>query len=229
MLASRLIKASGSSGLDLGEWPWAMQLTGQGTRTILKVPYTAFNLGTGAYTIESFINPSSLHSYDLFYGQWGGPSTLNISNLGGNVSIQCANGGSIVGPGVALITLNQFNHVAYVYDGASYFVYINGVRHNMTASNNPSLSPSSSQPVGVGGVWPQTGYGMRGRMKAVRVTSTARYTGSSITVPTSYLTGSNDPLWGSVTLLLPLQNSYVDISSYAHPIVNSGTTFTFGP
>ena len=229
MLASRLIKASGSSEL-VDTWPWAMQLVGQGTRTVLKVPYTAFNLGTGAYTIESFINPSSLHSYDLFYGQWGGPSTLNISNLGGNVSIQTSNSGSIVGPSVSNIIVNQFNHVAYVYDGTSYAVYINGIRHSMTAnSNSISLSPSSTQPVGVGSVWNQVGYGMRGRMKAVRVTAAARYTGGSITVPTLYLTGSNDPLWSSVNLLLPLQNSYVDISANAHSIVNSGTTFTFGP
>jgi hypothetical protein len=95
----------------------------------------------------------------------------------------------------------------------------------MTGTNT-TINANTSLNTGVGQVIDQVGYGLNGYINGLRVTvGVARYTGSSMTVPSAtFATGTaNDPYWNSVSLYMPLNSNFNDISNNAYNITNVGS------
>lgn len=79
-------------------------------------------------------------------------------------------------------TTNQWNHMALVHSGTSYMGYLNGTRF-LNVSSSLVIPATIFQKVNIGS-WTGAQW-MYGYIDEFRVSSTARYTGSSFTVPSS--------------------------------------------
>ncbi|MBC7643037.1 MAG: LamG domain-containing protein, partial [Flavobacterium sp.] len=101
------------------------------------------NLGTGSFTLESWINPSNLTGvksiirkdgdYCLYVDNGVLKSERFATGSGGNFTI--ASGAA------TLITLNSWQHISVVWTGATCVIYING---NLVSSTFTSASSSST-------------------------------------------------------------------------------------
>ena len=106
----------------------------------------------------------------------------------------------INGPNVLVsdttIGLNEWHHVAYVYDGTQEGLYVDGSRvasrawsNGYNGSHNISNSPNSVNYVGATYRW-DSGYisgAFIGLLDTVRISTIARYSGDSFTAPTGDL------------------------------------------
>lgn len=194
----------------------------------------AFKFGSGAFTIELWVYPTSLPALSILLSKWNAGATpgtnqwiltlssaqptFNFSTDGSNAAA------SVTGPNV---TLNQWNHIAVVRNGNSFTVYTNGVAGTST-TNSGTLFASESEVLGISyrrnnG---STVEWYSGYMSNIRIVKgTAVYT-TNFTPPTSSLTAIAN------TSLLTCQNTYlVDNGPIQFTITNVGDTHSrhFGP
>jgi len=110
---------------------------------------------------------------------------------------------------------NTWNYIAAVKTGTTYYLYINGTRN--TSSTGTAASTGQIINIGArngGSTAPITGY-----LSNFRVSNTARYTGTTMTVPTAPTSSDAN------TVLLTCQsNRFIDTSSNAFTITRNGDT-----
>ena len=111
------------------------------------------------------------------------------------------------------IQTNAWNYIAAVKTGTTYYLYINGTRN--TSSTGTAASTGQIINIGArngGSVAPITGY-----LSNFRVSNTARYTGTTMTVPTAPTSSDAN------TVLLTCQsNRFIDNSSNAFTVTKAG-------
>ena len=194
--------------------------------TGLDVPGSVFTFGsTTDFTIEFWVYLNTRTGYSTICGQWLSPNTFNImlNHLGtsGTIGIQYTDDqGNTAQADSGLpnttIPLTTWTHVAFSRSGTTCKVFINGV--GTALSSNPSIQPTTTNPVSVGNVASQYGFGVDGYIDDFRVTKgVCRYvnnftpptsahplsTGLNIVVPYEF---SSDPGANDVTYTLDLSD-----------------------
>ena len=209
-----------------------------GSGDYLSVPANAANnYGTGDFTIEYWLYPTSHPSFVYLISQSSStdyaPVLVGLSS--GRPSLAVSSTGSTwtINTFVATaLTLNTWSHVATVRSGNKWSVYVNGVENVLAAST--AVTPyTSSDPLGIGSeVTGPINYPYVGYLSNVRIVKgTAVYT-SAFTPPTTPLTAV------SGTSLLTLQtnqpnnnNAFLDSSTNNFLVTRNNTTTqgTFSP
>jgi hypothetical protein len=208
-----------------------------GTNAYLNISATTTaNFGTSTnFTIEAWVYPTSLNSNvftvvsTTLNQSVGVPANFNI-NANGTVQMS---GGTATSSSV---TLNAWNHVAYVRNGTgsnNAVIYINGVA-GLTVTDSSNYSNTDGFQVGIRtSSGPVQYFGGSGYISNVRIVrGVAVYTGN-FTPPTSPLTatqssGTNiSAITTGQTILLTCQNNgFLDNGSSNFAVTNNNTTIS---
>lgn len=101
-----------------------------GAGDYLSVPAsTGTNFGTGNFTVEMWINPSSLSSYNMLYSVSSGSGYLCLI-WGATTSVfglNAYNGVELLNSSTSTTPINQWTHIAFVRSSGTLYFYINGV------------------------------------------------------------------------------------------------------
>jgi hypothetical protein len=146
---------------------------------------TAFAFGTGSWTVEAWVYVTSLSSEILLFDTRSSVSTAGVGcRIGTDGTLSYS--GSANNPLTSTaIKTNEWNHIAWSYDGTTLSGYINGVRGG-TAT--PSFNISQNNGI-VGRVGFTAASYMSGYISSLRVVKgSAVYSGTSFSVPTAPLT-----------------------------------------
>ena len=180
-----------------------------------------FNLGTGQFTFEAFINTQITTQQTVMIAS--GATDFNIYINGGKLYMYF---GSNIINGVGTINVNQWHHIVVQRDSSDYLTaYIDGTRVYYTTQ---TTDYTANNMITIGEHTNGTN-DFNGYISNVRfVASTAVYSGASITVPTTPLTAITN------TKLLTCQsNRFVDNSTSSHaltiggdPAISTNTPFT---
>jgi hypothetical protein len=172
---------------------------------------TSFGLSVGDFTVEAFVN--RLGDASVAHILCDQPNGFVLYSNGATVVFAQTAGANLVSGTLAVDS--NWHHVAAVRESGTLSLYVDGTR---VATTSDSTNFSTSGTAEIGALYNQAGY-FTGQLADVRISSIARYSGTTLTVPTSIFV--ND---GS-TLFLYLQGSTVD----AGLTVNGSITFAAGP
>jgi hypothetical protein len=161
-----------------------------GTGDLLSVAdNAALNFGTGAFTVEAWIYPTSISAAALktIVGKWNnGDNWLLVLNNTNNVRFYYNGGAGASIDSTATVVANQWTHVAVSRDASNNLrIYVNGVN---SASTTSTFNSSTISPVTVGSYL--SGANFTGYISNVRIVKgSAVYSGTtSFTPPTAPLT-----------------------------------------
>jgi len=161
----------------------------------------AFQFGTGDFTVEAWAYHTADDSYPSILEIGDHLATTGILFImfgpgGGNVAAIYSGGFK----GSTAVTMNAWNHIAYVRSSGSLKIYVNGVSPAGVAFTN-NLTNSNKVTIGVDQNI-STGYFFAGNISDLRVVKgTAVYT-SNFTPPTAPLTAIS-----GTSLLMPMTNA----------------------
>jgi hypothetical protein len=168
-----------------------------GTGDYLTAPNnTAFDFGSGDWTIETWVYASSLASQLTVFAKRADPAAeyrwiIGAINTNGTINTLITNNGSswiINGNTTSTITVGSWNHIAWVRSGNDISVFVNGVKNTISTGVLGSIY-NGTEPVVVGAsgttgsIVPMNGYLSSFRI----VKGTAVYT-ATFTPPTAPLT-----------------------------------------
>jgi hypothetical protein len=173
---------------------------------------SAFDVGTGKFTMEFWVYPLAYSATYIFRGSsnssWGGIQWYLSTDAAGSMTMTCSTGGGATNFWAGGVTpLNTWTHVAIVRDTSapnSWRVFVNGVSiaYAVGAGAANSLETNTtSQPLNIGGFpgWSQTtGYISNFRF----IKGTALYT-SAFVPPVHPHTPSPAPRCWSTAPTLP--------------------------
>ena len=195
----------------------------------LQTPSTSvFNVGTGNFTFEAWIYPTSIAANTLVFTAYGAGGSGGIG-----IGFQTTGLWGIVQAGIAwgltsstMPTVNQWNHIVACRGGTSTnqtALFLNGTR---IATGTYSTNFSATSTYGIG--WDGSNTKFSGYISNLRFNTTDvyGYTNSTITVPTSNLNAITN------TAILTCQsNRFVDNSTNAFALTIGGTPSVqaFGP
>lgn len=163
-----------------------------GTGDYLQVaPNPLFDLKTSDFTVEFWIYPTSFGSatYPL-YSQFNRSTTNAFAfeiNTSGTVFVYVTNAGgaawSIINAGnIGTLTLNTWNHVAFVRNGSAFRGYVNGTQGSLSTNSSNTIETFNGFNIGATGAG-TSGY-FTGYIDDFRISRYARYT-ASFTAPTA--------------------------------------------
>lgn len=180
----------------------------------------AFGFGTGDYTIECWMYPTSTKADMRLWNFSGDSDNIDISGSGGGTgAISYYNGSTSTYSSSGVVNFNAWNHVACVRSSGTTRVYLNGVLR-VTQTTTPNTSARILYIAGQPSSW------FEGYISNFRVVKgTAVYTGA-FTPPTAPLTAVTN------TSLLTCQNSsFKDNSTNAFTLTRNGDAKvqTFNP
>lgn len=187
----------------------------------------AWNMGSGDFTAEAWIYPTSFANEAMIMGQWSG----DLGGTGLNWALMLSSGStgylrlitSSNGSGVLFdlststfaLSLNAWQHVAAVRNGNTYTIYVDGVSRATTTNASALFDATNAFTIGSESNTPSqyfTGY-----ISNVRVVKgTAVYT-SNFTPSTTALTAIS-----GTSLLTCQSNRFIDNSSNAFAITRNG-------
>ena len=175
---------------------------------------TALQFGTGDYTVEFWINQSSLSTFQSAYakGYVAAGDFVIQSNSTTGYMVVYHSGTAVASETAGTINTNQWYHIAAVRSGTTVTLYRNGIPV-ATGTSSTNLNSTLTTTIGNASVYP-----VIGAMSNVRVVKgTAVYT-AKFTPPSTALTAI------SGTSLLTIQNSSaIDNSTNAFTVTNNGS------
>lgn len=157
----------------------------------LTFPNSTMNFGTSNFTIEFWLYYNSsqqVANYGCFFDNGGQGIFLSFGASPTNLIFYTPNGGISDTTGFAhgMVTLNWY-HLAWVRNGNSCKVYVDGVEKGSWTSNGGSMSPASGTLAYIGQYSGGAAYTPGGYMDDFRITKgVARYT-ANFTPPTAAL------------------------------------------
>ena len=195
---------------------------------------TAFDPGSSNFTVEAWIYPTALNTYNFIYTRDGATNAASqiafgISSTGvltGEVYVSST--AYTASSSAGAIVTNRWTHVAFVRNGTTTYLYVDGVQNG----TNTGLSTSSINTVSIAAnILNQAGAanrGMQGYCSNFRLAiGVAVYTGA-FTPPTTPLaatqsSGTNiSAITGTQTKILTFQsNRFID-----NTVANSGAGWT---
>lgn len=165
-----------------------LHLTGGSATSPSNSSYTV-----SAFTIEAWIRPSTVVGSQNILGHWGlfsaftGSYGIYLTEAAPALAFTC-DGKTFLGVvSTTNIVANEWVHIAGVFDGAANNsnarIYVNGVMTG--ASNQPCTSPHATTgiPFQIAYDDPEGGNPMQGYMDEARLSSVARYSGTTFTPP----------------------------------------------
>lgn len=181
-----------------------------GTGDYLTWPGTTLS---GDFTVECWVYKTAVNAsgYTILFGGPGNQQFAIDNSTAGSISLVLTGSGVIGASGTA-ITPNAWHHLAWVRQGSTCRVYVNGIQRGTGTS-------STSFTLSLIGQYDQGGYGLNGSISNVRILNgTCLYPGGTTFTPsTSPLTAITN------TALLTCQsNRFVDNSTNAHNITVFG-------
>jgi hypothetical protein len=208
----------------------SLSLTSASSQYISYAQNSAFNLGSGDFTIELWFYANGTQSANcilasqrvnagVYYGPWAFYSSGTSGSL---VFYSSSNGSSFdVASGATIGTYanNTWNHAVICRSGSSIRCYLNGTLGSTTTTSATLVSGTS--PIFIGMRAPGIDPYFNGYISNFRlVTGTAVYTTSSFTPPATPLS----PISGTQLLLGTVSpNQYLDSSSNAFQATISGS------
>jgi hypothetical protein len=183
----------------------------------------AYGVGTGNFTLEAFFYVGALGTKKPFTLGNVSSEPIAVTFTATTIRIDIAGTTNIINV-TQTIPLNSWNHIAFVRSGTGsgqVALYLNGSRIT-TGTSSGSIAASDFQ---YGGIDWTGSYGLIGHYSNVRYSNTARYSGTTYTVPTEPFTSDAN------TLVLAAQsNRFVNTSSYGGTVTVSGASVqTFSP
>jgi hypothetical protein len=182
---------------------------------------SAFTIGTGDFTIETWLYPTSFKRFGTIF------STTSLYTVANNFYLQTdANGNKIVlsSNGTVLLTsnntlnLNAWNHIAAVRSGTTLTIYINGLSQGSVTNSQSFVSDTPN----IGSVNATT-YPISGYISNFRIVNgTAIYT-ANVTPPTQPLTAVTNTKLLLNTTTIPSTSAFTDIGPNNFSVTSSGT------
>ncbi len=153
-----------------------------GTGDYLSTPYTSdWSPGSGDYTVECWIRPTSLSGNSTIVAPLSGTRGWRFyfdSSNGRVVLLKYDSSGNVSFPltSTTLLTVNTWQHVAWTKVGATYRLFINGIKDAET-TDSVEISTDNSPPLIVGRTGNIDGGYFVGNIDDLRITKgVARYT-----------------------------------------------------
>lgn len=215
----------------------SVALSSSGYLDLVDSNISAFNFGTGDYTLECFIYANSLTSGPCIlskYSTWASTVSFNLEvystgavrYIGGNSTVL------ILLSSTGVVTTNAWHHLAVTCTSGTTRLFVNGVIVATDSTVN-SISSTSTHPFCIGKDSYAASQYFDGYVEDVRITKgVSRYT-ANFTSPTTtfWWSGFNttDAYFSSVSLLIHADGtngltSFVDNSSLASTITTNGGT-----
>lgn len=177
---------------------------------------STFNVSSGNWTVEAWFwtdSSDASNRYITFIPASG--TAYGLIPSGSNYVLNQFGTSSPIGTSGSLLKKSQWTHVAIVKNGATTYIYVDGV---LGGSGTVSWS-NSAHTIFFGGNGISFTYNYSGWISNARIVmGTALYTGSTYTVPTSPLTAV------AGTQFLTLNNNRIYDSSGNNATVNLGVT-----
>jgi hypothetical protein len=175
------ITAIGTAQVDTAQSKFGgASLLLDGTGDALSTAGIAF--GTGNFTVEYWIRPTTLSGYDIHWDLRGTPSS-NLSpivyTLDGTLIMDV--GASTVITGSVLST-NTWYHIALARSGSSTKLFVNGTQVGSTYTDTNNYISAAT--LYIGELYSLGGLGVVGNMDEFRISNSARYT-ANFTAPTA--------------------------------------------
>lgn len=149
-----------------------------------RVTANDFNLGTGDFTMETWIYPTAFTAPDMYilsnrlnnFGATGNWFNLAISGNKFQIELgQAATASNTVYIGTSSLTANNWYHVAVVRSGLEYKLYVNGIIETIAYDPSARNITGNFGYAHIGG-WPENGSGrwFNGNIDELRVWNLAR-------------------------------------------------------
>lgn len=185
-----------------------------GSKNVTMPDHAAFDVAAGDFTIEAWINPTSLPGAGVYYGifcQRVG-STSNFAYaffLNGDTSTKLffewtLNGTASAGSAASASSpaAGVWSHVAVVRQGTNVTVYLNGVAGTPANIGTSTIFNSTNTPA-IGRLSTGASGFFAGNIDELRVTKgVARYTSNFTPATAAFPAGYGDPLYNVVSTLL---------------------------
>jgi hypothetical protein len=186
LVCNTAIKPSTTGSTGSIKFGGATPGVGAGTYIGLTAPLVMSNT---AWTMEAWIHPVYLYNSGNDHNSifiWGTELELWLMH-GGQVGVTYNSSpwsGPYSGPGGIKVLINEWSHIAAVYNGTVISIYVNGVlwgtKTGVTNFNNTAKN------MGIGSHIGGNSEVFRGYMNDLRITNgVARYTGATYTIPTT--------------------------------------------
>ena len=198
-----------------------------GTNQAIRIPTSsAFTYGTGDFTIEWWSFQTATNGVQGIWRNSTGDATnaigfWTITQPGGRISVTIGNGTtSDVIQSNGAITINTWNHYAFVRTGNVFRLYVNGVAQTQTLVSSIDLPPQLAGFMQIG----NAGGNYSGRVTNFRIVKgTAVYTANFTpkTQPLNAISGTSLLLLASDST-----NFLIDRGPNAFTITNVSTTFS---
>jgi hypothetical protein len=195
---------------------WSNNFNSSGNTDAISFPSNAaYNIGTGNFTVEFWLNPTAFSGNNQRFFLMGVSGTTNLGVEG-----QSAGSLTVVFQGSTIITYSwtpsfgTWYHVAVCRVGSTVTLYINGVSVS-TATSSTSIS---NNVINVGSLTWAGSFNVKGYLSNVRFSANTAFYTSNFTPSTAPLTAI------SGTALLTCQsNRFVDNSSINAAVTVTGT------
>jgi hypothetical protein len=162
-----------------------------GTDDNLKLPASAdFQFGSGDFTIETWFRPNNTNRMAIYHGSSGTDHTVGIDYANQKIAIwassngsswNLADGDSSSNRGSIVVPANSWSHIAFVRNGNSLQLYVNGVLDKQFSITGSIVDSSSYQPII--GEWWNNVYDLNGYLADFRIyKGAAKYTSNFTTV-----------------------------------------------
>jgi hypothetical protein len=172
-------------------------------------------IGTGDFTLECWVYFNSLASDQGILDTRGNSNTSGFALLGRSTGqISMADGTSLIGT-AASASANTWIHVAASRASGVISFYVNGTRSGSTVANTTNFSNNRLRIGAIG----SAGENLAGYVSNARLLTSAIYSGTTITVPTTPLTAIS-----GTSLLTCQSNRFRDASTNNFAITVNGNT-----
>ena len=183
-------------------------------------------LGTGNFTVEYWTYIDSLQNFDTFFSTTRGSTGFNIGTDANGMAVWYR-GSRLLESASGTYVAGNWYHTAYVRNGTTLKVYVNGVEKDSTTDSNNYSELTSS----IGSLDSAGEFGGI-KLDAFRISNVARYTSNNFESPQARFTSDSNTLClinsptnvggtivdsSSASLSLSLTGTSVDVSSLAKP------------
>jgi len=145
-------------------------------------------LGTGDFTLEAWVYPTTLNSNDAFIAEhWSGTTAGFIFRAHTNNYLSLFDGTTNRASSTAIVT-NQWQHVAASRESGTLKLFIDGTQVLSVATSSSLTGPGSGESVTIGAITTSSGFGstFTGYISDARITKgLARYTANFTPPPTA--------------------------------------------
>lgn len=202
---------------------------------LLLSPRAELGVGAGDFTIETWFYPVSLSVshclLDIYDGNSAGRLILQV-NSGGAIQVSGTSGGALLTT-TAMLTNNQWNHIAVVRAGGYLTVYVNGTAYTGAQPANSTTFTCTTGNVSIGVIASDLATApVNGYLDDFRITKgiaryTANFTPTVKSFPAFYKDAQSDPYYSNVSFLG--HSDGANTSTNSAVVDTSGNTYTITP